>query len=312
MVKKLLVERKKGKYFSKSIEIVDIPLKLSSALNEIALKILIEIANEPNYPKTIAKNLGIDRQKVYYHIHQLEKSGLIKIVKEMRKGGAICKFYSPVSEAFGFELTSFSKEIRLEEGKIKKFFEEFIKSGIFDGLIVVGSPTPHGPFLTAARDGHCAIPLALFLGNFCELPKEEIVKLDTEVKAEHEEKNNMILIGGPITNIISSEINEKLKIKFKWEEIWKILSEISKKEYVDEDLGIIAKIKNPWNETKRIILLSGLKFEGTKACILAITNFSDKLLQNYREEKDFFALIKGLDRDGDGKIDDVKIVEIVN
>jgi predicted transcriptional regulator len=309
-MKKLLVERKKGKYISKGIEIVDVPLKLSPALNKTAIKILSEIANKPNYPKEIAKKLGIDRQRVYYHIHKLEKSGLIKVVKEIKKGGAICKFYSPVSDAFGFELSFAYKEVRLEEiQKIKEFFEEFVGSGIFEGLIVVGSPTPHGPFLTAARDGHCAIQLAFFLGNLCELPKEDVVKLDTEVRAEHNEKNNMILIGGPITNMISSEINEKLKIRFVWKEFWKVFSEISKKEYVDEDLGIIAKVKNPWDERKKVIMLAGLKFEGTKACILTITNFSEKLLQYYKKEKDFFVLIKGLDKDGDGKIDDVKIVE---
>jgi DNA-binding transcriptional ArsR family regulator len=309
-MRKLLVERKKGKYFSKGIEVVDIPSKLLPALNRTAIKILSEIADKPNYPKEIAKKLGIDRQKVYYHIHKLEKSGLIKVVKETKKGGAMCKFYSPVSHAFGFELSLVEKEVRLEEvQKVREFFEEFVGSGIFNGLIVVGSPVPHGPFLTAARDGHCAVQLAFFLGNLCELPKEDIVKLDTEVRAEHEEKNNMILIGGPITNMVSSEINEKLKIKFVWKEFWKVFSEISKKEYADEDLGIIAKVKSPWDETKKIIMLAGLKFEGTKACILAITNFSEKLLKNYKRGQEFFALIKGFDRNGDGKIDDIKIIE---
>jgi DNA-binding transcriptional ArsR family regulator len=309
-MRKLLVERKKGKYFSKGIEIVDIPSKLLPALNRTAIKILSEIADKPNYPKEIAKKLGIDRQKVYYHIHKLEKSGLIKVVKETKKGGAVCKFYSPVSHAFGFELSLAEKEVRLEEAqKVREFFEEFVGSSVFNGLIVVGSPVPHGPFLTAARDGHCAVRLAFFLGNLCELPKEDIVKLDTEVRAEHEEKNNMILIGGPITNMVSSEINEKLKIKFVWKEFWKVFSGISKKEYADEDLGIIAKVKNPWDETKKIIMLAGLKFEGTKACILAITNFSEKLLKNYKRGQEFFALIKGFDRNGDGKIDDIKIIE---
>lgn len=309
-MRKLLVERKKGKHFSKEIEIVDTPSKLLPALNKTAINILSEIANKPNYPKEIAKKLGIDRQKVYYHIHKLEKSGLIKVVKEMKKGGAICKFYYPISHAFGFELSTNEREIRLEETqKFKEFLEEFIGSGIFNGFIVVGSPVPHGPFLTSARDGHCAVQLAFLLGNFCELPKEDVVKLDTEVRAEHEEKNNMILIGGPITNTISSEVNEKLKIRFVWKEVWKVFSEISEKEYVDEDLGIIAKIKNPWDETKKIIILAGLKFEGTKACILGITNFSEKLLKNYRKGEDFFALIKGLDKDGDGKIDDIRILE---
>ena len=47
---------------------------------------------------------------------------------------------------------------------LQKFFKEFIDNGIFDGKIVVGSPQPHGPFKTSARDGHYAAHLALFLG----------------------------------------------------------------------------------------------------------------------------------------------------
>ncbi|MDI6806992.1 MAG: helix-turn-helix domain-containing protein [Candidatus Aenigmarchaeota archaeon] len=310
MAKKLLVERKGGKYLSKGIKIIEDPTKLSPALNKTTLKILREIAKKPSYPKEIAKNLKLDRQVVYYYIHKLENSGLIKVVKEMRKKGAICKFYLPISDAFGFELTSKQEALSLKEtSKVEEFFEEFIASGMFDGSIVVGSPLQHGPFLTAARDGHYAIQLAMFLGSFCELPKKYVVKLDTEVKAEHEERRNMILIGGPITNMISNEINDKLKIRFIWIETWKIFSELSKKEYVDEDLGIIAKIKNPWDETKRIILLSGLKFEGTKSCIIAIIQFFDSILKNYESGKDFFCLIRGLDRDGDGKVDDIGVVE---
>ncbi|MEM5766143.1 MAG: ArsR family transcriptional regulator [Candidatus Aenigmatarchaeota archaeon] len=310
MAKKLLVELKKGKYFSKSIKIVENPVRLSSALNKTALKILNEIAVRPNYPKEIARNLKIDRQIVYYYIHKLENSGLIKVVEESRKGGAVCKLYSPISSAFGFELASSSRELIWKENhKIEEFFEEFIGGGIFNGAIVVGSPTPHGPFLTVARDGHYAIPLALFLGSFCEVPKEDVVRLDTEVKAGHEERSNMILVGGPITNIISNEINENLKIRFKWEATWKIFSEFSKKEYVDEELGIIAKIRNPWDETKKIILLSGLKLDGTKTCVFAIINFSYKLFEDYESKKDFFILIRGLDRDGDGKVDDIAVIE---
>jgi hypothetical protein len=33
------------------------------------------------------------------------------------------------------------------------------------------------------------------------------------------------------------------------------------------------------------------------------------LLKNYKRGQEFFALIKGFDRNGDGKIDDIKIIE---
>ena len=46
------------------------------------------------------------------------------------------------------------------------------------------------------------------------MPTEFAVKLDVDVKVEKEEKNNLILVGGPGTNLLTQEINEYLPIKF--------------------------------------------------------------------------------------------------
>lgn len=312
MSKKLLVERKRGKYYSKSIEIVENPKSLIPVLNPTSWRIISLLSKEPLYPNEIAKRLKIHEQKVYYHIKRLRKAGLIEVIKEEVKRGAICKFFAPVAEAFGIEIPEkIGKEIieKSEEG-VKKFFYEFIKDGVFDGIVVVGSPLQHGPFLTAARDGHYAIQLSMFLGGFCNLGKKLIVKLDTEIKSEKLEKNNLILIGGPITNMLAGEVNEKLKIRFVWKGgNWRVFSKISKKEYLDEDIGLIAKIRNPWKEGKVIVLLAGLKFEGTCTCILAVTNFFEKIFRKYENRKEFYCLIKGLDKDGDGKVDSIKMLE---
>ncbi|MEM2044633.1 MAG: hypothetical protein QXT06_01420 [Candidatus Bathyarchaeia archaeon] len=51
---------------------------------------------------------------------------------------------------------------------------------------------PHGPFKTTARDGHYASHLTFFLGQFIKMPK--FFTVDVDVKAEKEEKNNLILV----------------------------------------------------------------------------------------------------------------------
>jgi hypothetical protein len=40
------------------------------------------------------------------------------------------------------------------------------------------------------------------------MPTDFAIKLDVDVKAEKEEKNNLILVGGPGTNLLTQEINE--------------------------------------------------------------------------------------------------------
>ncbi len=186
---------------------------------------------------------------------------------------------------------------------------------ILDGKIVVGSPLPHGPFKTSARDGHYAAHLSLFLGQFAKMPSEFAVKLDVDVKAEKEEKNNLILVGGPGTNLLTQEINDYLPIKFIMQSseqgflLGGLQSQKTMRIYTSDVSGLVAKIVNPWEKTKRIIVLAGNKAVGTKACVLALTNFWKKTLQNYQGQDTFAVVIQGFDLDGDGKVDSIEVNE---
>ena len=186
---------------------------------------------------------------------------------------------------------------------------------MFEGKIVVGSPTPHGPFRTSARDGHYASHLTFFLGQFAKMPEEFAIKLDVDVKAEKEEKNNLILVGGPGTNLLTQEVNDYLPIRFNMqpsEDGFMFGGLVSRKTgsvYTADVVGLVAKIVNPWDETKRILVLAGNKAVGTKACVLALTNYWEKTLKDYDGEDTFAKVIQGLDLDGDGKVDSIEILE---
>jgi len=79
--------------------------------------------------------------------------------------------------------------------------------------------------------------------------------------------------------------------------------------YTADATGLIAKIVNPWDTTKRIIVVAGNKAVGTKACVLALTNFWKKTLQEYHGEDTFATVIQGFDLDGDGKVDSIEVME---
>jgi len=305
----------------KDIAILKDPQKLKMILNKLTWKILIMLSEREMYPLEIAKILGIHEQKVYYHIRKLAKAGAITVSREEEKKGAIAKYYKPVSPAFGIELPQEYKTIKklslpdMAE-QIQKFFQEFIKKdGTFEGKIVVGSPTPHGPFKTSARDGHYASHLAFFLGQFAKLPEEFAIKLDVDVKVEKEEKNNLILVGGPGTNLLAQEVNEHLPIRFNMQPSTEgflfggLISKRTSHVYTVDTVGLVAKIVNPWDKTKRIIVLAGNKAVGTKACVLALTNFWKKTLKGYNGEDTFAKVIQGFDLDGDGKVDSIEVLE---
>jgi len=321
MNKKLLLQEEGKTQKVKEIAIVEDPQKLKMILNRLSWKILVMLSEKEMYPLEIARKLGVHEQKVYYHVRKLARAGAITVVREEKKKGAIAKYYKAVSPAFGIELSQGYKTIEklsligMDE-QIQKFFKEFIKEdSVFEGKIVVGSPTPHGPFKTSARDGHYASHLTFFLGQFAKMPEEFAIKLDVDVKAEKEEKNNLILVGGPGTNLLTQELNEYLPIRFNMQPSEQgflfggLVSRKTSNVYTADAIGIIAKIVNPWENTKRIIVLAGNKAVGTKACVLALTNFWKKTLKGYNGEDTFAKVIQGFDLDGDGKVDSIEVLE---
>jgi len=320
MDKKLLLQENGETQEVKEICILDDSQKLKMILGSLSWKILTLLSKKEMYPLEIARHLGMHEQKIYYHIRKLAKAGAIAVEREEKKKGAIAKYYRTVSSAFGIEFPNGYKQIQniclsSMDKQLQEFFKEFVNNGFFDGKIVVGSPQPHGPFKTSARDGHYAAHLALFLGQFAKMSNEFVVKLDVDVNVEKEEKNNLILVGGPGTNFLTQEINEYLPIKFIMQSSDQgfLLGGLSSKKtmqvYTSDTSGLIAKIVNPWDKTKRIVVLAGNKAVGTKACVLALTNYWKKTLQKYKDEDTFAAVIQGFDLDGDGKVDSIEVNE---
>jgi DNA-binding transcriptional ArsR family regulator len=319
MKKNLLLSGERGQFMAKDIAVFEDPERLKSVLNKLSWKILQLLSEKEMYPMEVARKLEVHEQKVYYHIRKLAKAGAIKVVREEEKKGATAKYYKATFPAMGVELPFGYQKIdrfpvtNIDE-KMKQFLSPFIKDWAFDGKIVVGSPDPHGPFKAKARDGHYAAYLTLFLGQFVDLPEDFPIKLDVDVKAEKEESNNLILVGGPGTNLITQELNEFLPIRFNMMPsehgflLGGLVSEKTKKVYTADNIGLIAKIPNPWNRKQSVIVLAGNKAVGTKACVLALTKFWRKTLNNFGEEK-FAVVIQGFDLDGDGKVDSIEVLE---
>jgi len=321
MEKELLLHEDEKTQKVKEIALIKDPQKLKLILNNVSWKILVMLSEKEMYPLEIARVLKIHEQKVYYHVRKLAKAGAIIVAREEEKKGATAKYYKAVSSAFGIELPQEYKTIKklsllsMDE-KIQKFFKEFVrKDGTFEGKVVVGSPTPHGPFRTSARDGHYASHLTFFLGQFVKMPEEFAIKLDVDVKAEKEEKNNLILVGGPGTNLLAQDVNGYQPIRFNMQPsedgflFGGLVSRKTSSVYTADNVGLVAKIVNPWDRTKQIIILAGNKAVGTKACVLAITNFWKKTLKGYNGEDTFARVIQGLDLDGDGKVDSIEVLE---
>ncbi len=311
-----LVNEKNDKFYVKGVRTLSSAGGIKSIANGTSRKILYALSERPSYPAEIAKKLKLPEQVVYYHIHKMEKENLIHVKSKSERGGALAKYYFPTESAFAIELP-FGEEtlaelpFRKENKKLKQFLYPFINAGKFDASIVVGAPDPHGLHQVRARDGHYAVDLAFLFGQYASVPDEFAAKLDIDVRAENKYNKNLILVGGILTNVITAEVNKYLHVRFDTENFpfRKIVSEKTGKSYTEDTCGIIAKIASPFDRDKSIIVLAGIRVAGTKATVLGLTRHYETILEKYGGEDNWGCVVHGLDIDGDGKIDSVRVLE---
>ena len=111
------------------------------------------------------------------------------------------------------------------------------------------------------------------------------------------------------------EVNDNLPIRFSMMPsehgflFGGLVSQKTQNVYTGDAVGVVARIANPWNRDRRVIVLAGNKAVGTKACVLALAKFWKQTLKNFRAENDFATVIQGFDLDGDGKVDSVEVLE---
>lgn len=308
MKKQKLIKTRDGKSKSKDILILKDYESLKSALNKTSMRILKELSEKEMYPMELAKKLNMHEQRIYYYMRGLIKNGLIKNTRTEDKRGGLARYYKTITPAFGVELDFGESEINFGGNhELQEFFKEFNSAGKFDGFLVVGSPDPHGPHKQRARDGHYASQLAMSIGNMFRVPDDFLVKLDVDVMIENKHDGNMILIGGPISNIVTNNIKGKLPIKYGKKSFREIVGKTGT--YSEDSVGIICKIKNPSDKEKNIIVLAGNSSLGTKSAVLALTKYTEKVLKDYDEDKEFSRVVQGFDLDGDGKIDSIEVLE---
>jgi len=284
------------------------PNKLGILNTELSVKILQELSKRPGCAMDISRKLKEHEQKIYYHLRRMEKAGIIKILRTEERSGASAKIFSVSSPFVSVKL--FDGEY-LVDAKSKprqiEFFEPFIHKGKLNATIIVGSPDPHGKYSARAFDGSAAIDLSLFLGTFVSNVSPNY-KLDTEIK-DSDLKNNLIIVGGPKANIIIDKINDKLPVYFDTKHDFNIISTFSKSVYSDDHIGIIIKMKNPFAKDKEILVLSGKRFDGTRAAIIALIKYLKKLEIGNKFDSGISRIVEGIDKDSDGKIDDVEFLE---
>ena len=67
------------------LAVIEDPAAAEVCLEPVRARLLAELA-EPASATTVAQRIGLPRQNVHYHLKELERHGLVRLVEERRKG----------------------------------------------------------------------------------------------------------------------------------------------------------------------------------------------------------------------------------
>lgn len=269
-------------------------------------EIIAMLAEEPSYPAEIASELELGKQQAYYHFRKLEEAGLIEEVREEKKSGGVATFYRPTADGYVFDLGSGGKKAAVPPRSGRKFLEPLVKDGKVNGCVVVGSPDEHGEDQVRARDGHLAGEIGAKLGSYGS-SDDPLTRLDTEIVSSGDFEKNMLLLGGVLTNTVTKKYNDDFPASFSTDSFPYHELETPEESYTDEAIGVIQKIPHPENPGKALFMAAGIRNRGTQGAIRAFKNL-EELTEGYGEGK-FHRVVRGLDIDGDGEVDDYEVVE---
>ena len=69
------------------VTVIENAAAAEASLDPIRTRLLAELASEPGSATSLARKVGLPRQKVNYHLRTLERHGLVTLAEERRRGG---------------------------------------------------------------------------------------------------------------------------------------------------------------------------------------------------------------------------------
>jgi DNA-binding transcriptional ArsR family regulator len=81
------------------VAVIEEPAAAAASLEPLRARILATLA-EPGSAAMLAARLGLPRQKVNYHLKELERHGLVELAEERRKGNVNERVYAATAAAY--------------------------------------------------------------------------------------------------------------------------------------------------------------------------------------------------------------------
>lgn len=73
--------------------------QLKAVSDPFRVQLLYHLGKFPQTGQMLSEKINISRSKIHYHLQELEKNGIIEVVRREEKNGILQKFYLPVAKA---------------------------------------------------------------------------------------------------------------------------------------------------------------------------------------------------------------------
>jgi len=149
--------------------LLDRPEQLRAIADPLRMRIIDRLVHKPMTLTQLGGELDQTTAKMHYHVHELERAGLVKLVEKRERGGVLEKYYRAVAKNFlASNLLRFSKA-----GEIAAPVNELLTQ-VIEGVSQV----------FARRAAHPDTPESLSLSSHVLwLNQEDLEQLRQQIKA---------------------------------------------------------------------------------------------------------------------------------
>lgn len=91
----------------------------------VRVEIILSLDEQPMTTTQIARLLGEKPNRLYYHVTELERVGILEVVETKQKGNLVEKYYLPVAKVFRIDPTLFARGAEGREAYLQTMISHF-------------------------------------------------------------------------------------------------------------------------------------------------------------------------------------------
>jgi DNA-binding transcriptional ArsR family regulator len=183
------------------VAVIEEPAAAEASLDPMRSRILAALA-EPGSAAMLATRLGLPRQKINYHLKELERHGLVELVEERRKGNVTERVYGATALSYVISPTALAAVTpdpdrapdRLSARWLLALGSRLIQEV---GTLLTGSARAGKPVATYAVDAQVRFASATDRAAFAEELTQAVTALVSRYHDEHAEhgRDHRLVVG---------------------------------------------------------------------------------------------------------------------